>query len=350
MLAVTRLNPNIWWYFARAGGLVAWGLLAATVFWGLIYAGRLTRKVPPPAWNLDLHRFLGGLSLVFVAIHVAALTADKYVDFGLPQVLLPFASHWRPGAVAWGIVAMYLVVAVEVTSLAMRWLPRRLWRQIHLLSFVLFVFSTVHAIESGTDMANPVVRALGIGLLVTATVVAVLRILRAQGRAAARGSREPQRGAPKPLRDGPARPATVPAPQAAPPEPPMPVPAAPIVPAPRTPTPPPVPARRPVPISAVGSTPDPWARSRSQPSSPHPSGNGRSVTRPSGTGDVRPARPPWPPRPAPGVISVASTAPRSGQPVGDVTNLVTTTAPERRPKVPRFAEPPPVERRKSAVR
>jgi DMSO/TMAO reductase YedYZ heme-binding membrane subunit len=191
MPAVIHVTPNIWWYFARAGGLVAWGLLAATVFWGLIYAGRLTRKMPTPGWNLDLHRFLGCLAVIFVAIHVTALMADRYVNFGVEQVLIPFASHWRPGAIAWGITAMYLVLAVEVTSLAMRWLPRKLWRQIHMLSFVLFVTSTVHAIQSGTDTGQPWVRGIGIVLLATATVTLVLRVLEGRRKAAARAGRLP---------------------------------------------------------------------------------------------------------------------------------------------------------------
>jgi methionine sulfoxide reductase heme-binding subunit len=203
MSAVIHVTENIWWYFARAGGLVAWGLLAASVFWGLIFSGRLTRKRPTPAWNLDLHRFLGGLALIFVVIHVAALMADPYAHFGLSKILVPFASHWRPGAVAWGIVAFYLVLAVEATSLAMRWLPRKMWRSVHLLSFVLFVLSTVHAIQSGTDISNPLVRGIGIVLLVTATITLVLRIMDAQRKAAARARRaivtaEPAPAAPVP--------------------------------------------------------------------------------------------------------------------------------------------------------
>jgi len=34
------------------------------------------------------------------------------VHFGPAQLLIPLASAWRPGAVAWGIVAFYLLVAV----------------------------------------------------------------------------------------------------------------------------------------------------------------------------------------------------------------------------------------------
>lgn len=186
MFGLVTLNKNIWWYMARSSGLVAWVLVTASVLWGLIYAGRLTRKVPPPAWNLDVHRFLGGLSVSFVIIHVIALSADRYVNFGLTEILVPFASGWRPGAVAWGITAMYLLAAVEATSLAMRWLPKKLWRRVHLLSFVLFVMCSVHAWQSGTDIQNHAVRWVGLGLTLAAVLTAGLRIVWAQRRRAAK--------------------------------------------------------------------------------------------------------------------------------------------------------------------
>jgi hypothetical protein len=78
---------------------------------------KVTGKRPRPNWTLDLHRFLGGLALVFTAVHVLAIIADSYVSFGLTQVLVPLTSTWHPVAVAWGIEGLYLLAAVEVTSL-----------------------------------------------------------------------------------------------------------------------------------------------------------------------------------------------------------------------------------------
>ena len=52
-------------------------------------------------------------------------------------------SRYRPGAVAWGVVGFYLLVAIEITSFARHRLPRRLWRATHYLSFPLFPASTV---------------------------------------------------------------------------------------------------------------------------------------------------------------------------------------------------------------
>ena len=121
--------------------------------------------------------------MVFVGVHVVSLVADSYVHFGPTEILVPLASSWHPVAVAWGIISMYLLVAVEVTSLLRRHLSRRLWRMTHFLSFPLFATATIHLLFAGTERHNPVL------LLVVAAVVvavAVLTALRVQaGRRAA---------------------------------------------------------------------------------------------------------------------------------------------------------------------
>ncbi len=73
-----------------------------------------------PAWLLDLHRWLGGLTVGFVAIHLIALVADSYTTFTLADLAIPYASDWKPGAVALGVVAAWTLIVVEATSLAMR--------------------------------------------------------------------------------------------------------------------------------------------------------------------------------------------------------------------------------------
>ena len=171
------MNEQVWWYTARATGLVGWALCTLAVVWGLALSTRLLGKRPAPAWLLDLHRFLGALATIFVVLHVAALVADSYVDFGLADVLVPLASSWKPGAVAWGIAAFYLLVAVELTSLARRRLPVRLWRLTHMASLPLWAVSTVHLLTAGTDAGNPAVQSaalLATGAVLFLTIVRVI--------------------------------------------------------------------------------------------------------------------------------------------------------------------------------
>ena len=219
------MTNQLWWYMARAGGLLSWGLLAAAVLWGLALRSRILGSRPRPAWLLDLHRYLAGVAVVFVGVHVGAILLDGYVHFDLVQVLIPFTSTWHPGAVAWGIVALYLLLAVELTSLLRAHLSRRVWRRVHYLSFPLFVFATVHALTAGTDRGTP---AFQLAVWSVCALVAVLTALRARPAAPARPAVTARRPAPRPGAGPvgtPARRPTDPRPVAAPPARPRPVPA-----------------------------------------------------------------------------------------------------------------------------
>jgi DMSO/TMAO reductase YedYZ heme-binding membrane subunit len=93
------------------------------------------------------------LAVAFTAVHVLALLADSYVGFGLIDVLVPLASSWEPTAVALGVVAMYLLVIIWATSLAMRRLPNGWWRATHALASTLFWIAALHGLLTGTDAA-----------------------------------------------------------------------------------------------------------------------------------------------------------------------------------------------------
>jgi hypothetical protein len=148
------MNQQLWWYLARSTGIVAWALLTASVLWGLLFSTELLAGRPAPKWLLDLHRFLGALAVIFTGLHLLTLVADSYTSFGLREILVPYASAWKPAPVAAGVVAMYALLAVELSSLAMRRLPRRVWHAVHLAAFGSFWAATIHGIAAGTDRTN----------------------------------------------------------------------------------------------------------------------------------------------------------------------------------------------------
>ena len=49
---------------------------------------------------------------------------------------------------------MYLLAAVQLTSLAMKRIPRRWWKRVHMSSFLLFWTAVVHGLTAGTDASN----------------------------------------------------------------------------------------------------------------------------------------------------------------------------------------------------
>jgi predicted ferric reductase len=188
---VVVASSQLWWYAARAGGLVAWALSALAVMWGLALSTRALGRRPRAPWLLDLHRFLGGLTVVFVGVHVLALWADSYVQFSLTELLVPFASAWKPWPVAWGVVAFYLLLAVELTSLLMKRLPKKLWKGVHFSSYAMYAFATVHLLTAGSDSRSPVLRWSVIATIGAVVFFTVYRVI-GPGR---RGSITPARGA-----------------------------------------------------------------------------------------------------------------------------------------------------------
>lgn len=172
------MNPPFWWYLARASGMVAAVLLACTLAWGLLASTRLLRRPGLPAWLADLHRGLGGLTVIFVGVHLAALVADSTVHFSWAEILVPFASAWRRGPVALGVAALWGLAVVEGSSLLQRRMARRTWRRLHFLSYPVALLVAVHASTAGTDASSPVFRWVSILAVVVLSALVVVRAIR----------------------------------------------------------------------------------------------------------------------------------------------------------------------------
>lgn len=173
---LTSQMSHLTWYVARAGGIIAWATCTASIIWGLTLSTRVIKRRGIPAWLLDLHRFLGALTIVFTVLHLGGLYFDTYAHFGFRDMLVPMATSWRPGAVAWGIVAFYLLLAIQITSLVMKRIPRKLWRAVHMTSVALFVTGTVHGLLAGADAANRLVQWVLVGTTAIALFLVFLRI------------------------------------------------------------------------------------------------------------------------------------------------------------------------------
>jgi len=150
------MNGQIWWFMTRASGLVAWLMLTASVLWGIVFSTKAFPNQRRPKWLLSVHRWLAAMTIWFVAIHLVSLIADSYVSFNLVDVAVPYATDWKPGAVALGIVAMWLLLGVEATSLMMKRLPRKVWHGIHFTSYLVFWLTSLHAAFAGTDATSPI--------------------------------------------------------------------------------------------------------------------------------------------------------------------------------------------------
>jgi len=174
---------SVSWDMARAGGFTAYVLLTLAVVVGLALS---TQLQSPSRWprllNSELHNFLTLLSTIFLGVHVLATWVDPFTHFGWNEILIPLASHYRPEWMALGIVALYLGIAIGISTWLRPHIGYTWWRRLHVLTLGIFVLATIHGIGSGSDTQTW--WALGIYLVSIVLVGSLLcrRVLSAKGK------------------------------------------------------------------------------------------------------------------------------------------------------------------------
>lgn len=145
----------ITWVILRAAGIGAYVMVFLSVAWGLVSTtGVLGRRVSK-ASAVSIHQFVSTCGLVLLALHLGGLLVDTYMPFGVADLTIPGIGSYRPVATAFGVIAMYAMVFVLVTS----WMRKRIgstwWRRSHLMAVPTFILSMVHGVFSGSDSGRP---------------------------------------------------------------------------------------------------------------------------------------------------------------------------------------------------
>ena len=183
---MTRAQSSWPWYITRASGIVAAVALFILILSGVGFiTGRsFTFLEPLTAWAT--HRAIGIVFAVSIFIHGAALLFDNYLPFTVTEVLFPFVSHYRTATlfgvhlgslyVALGIIAMYLVAAMVLSTYL--WIDKkpRIWKAVHFLAYLVMIFVFVHALYLGTDLASGPLRIIWIVLGVIAGLAFIVRL------------------------------------------------------------------------------------------------------------------------------------------------------------------------------
>jgi hypothetical protein len=145
---------------------------------------------------------MSALACIMIAIHMAALVADNYVYFGWRELFVPWGSEWKNTAVAFGVIAMWLLVLVQGTSMLMRWMPKKVWHAIHITSYAAVWLGFVHGALAGTDVTNPVYQYIVMLLILAAMGFALVRVLIGTNRARARENAAARNAASSPPQSG----------------------------------------------------------------------------------------------------------------------------------------------------
>jgi hypothetical protein len=137
-IAVAAVSPLLAWrdpIYIAAGfaGIVALGLM-------LVQPVLIGGYLPGPSslGGRRAHRWIGGALVIAVVIHVGGLwitNAPDVMDALLFESPTPFS--------AWGVIAMWAVLAVALLAALRRRLRPRTWRIVHTVLAVVIVVATV---------------------------------------------------------------------------------------------------------------------------------------------------------------------------------------------------------------
>lgn len=187
-------EPKAYWYLSRSTAFVAYGLLWLAMALGLMMTNKLARLWPGGPLAFDLHEHASILGLAFGLFHSLILLGDRYANYSLAQILVPFASGGaHAGWVGLGQVGLYLMGLVGLSFYVRPLIGRVGWRLIHFLSFATFGLALLHGVMSGSDTGTPWAQALywlSGGSLLFLTVYRMLAsmVKRAPAEAAAPGA------------------------------------------------------------------------------------------------------------------------------------------------------------------
>jgi predicted ferric reductase len=152
--SIVGTNPKGYWYLSRASAFVALGLLWLSMMLGLLITDKFARTWPGAPVAFALHEFVSLLGLAFALFHALILLGDRYINYKLVQILMPFGSvNYHPIWVGVGQIGFYAWAVISATFYVRQWIGSKAWKFIHYASFFNFVIAMMHGLASGTDTA-----------------------------------------------------------------------------------------------------------------------------------------------------------------------------------------------------
>lgn len=168
-------DSQAYWYLARAGGIVAYILLWLATCWGIMMSSKMIKGVVSAPVAFALHEYLPILGVVFAALHALVLLGDSYIGFTPWQLLIPFASSYKPVWTGLGVLAFYLLVALIASFYVRKRIGQKTWRALHYTSYLGFLMALLHAFMAGSDSDATVMQII---YLVTGGVAIFLVLFR----------------------------------------------------------------------------------------------------------------------------------------------------------------------------
>jgi len=142
------------WFANRGSGVVLVALLTLSTALGIVATVRAGSSRWPRFATQALHRNVSLISVGLMVLHAVVAKLDTYVDLTWIDIIIPiqgdYAAKHKLGLFL-GSLAFDLIFVVVITSLLRHRMGHKVWRGIHLASYVSWAAGVVHGLVLGTD-------------------------------------------------------------------------------------------------------------------------------------------------------------------------------------------------------
>ncbi len=154
-------SPKAYWYLSRGAAFVALGLLWISMILGLLITNKIARSWPGAPAAFAMHEYISLLGLAFAIFHAFILIGDRFINYQLAQILMPFGSiNYHPIWVGLGQIGLYVWAIISASFYIRRGIGPKAWKLIHFASFFNFLIAIIHGLASGTDTVLPWVQGI----------------------------------------------------------------------------------------------------------------------------------------------------------------------------------------------
>jgi predicted ferric reductase len=164
------------WALGRGTGVVALVMFTLSVVLGV--ATRSGRRLPGLGriGAADVHRTAALTGTGLVLAHVVSLSFDPYAQLRLVDWVVPFLGTYRPLWLGLGTLALDLLAVITVVSLLRHRIGPRVFKAVHLATYVLWPVAFFHALGNGTDAGSGWFTALALACAAAFTVAVTWRL------------------------------------------------------------------------------------------------------------------------------------------------------------------------------
>lgn len=161
---------------AALSARTAYALMCLGLCWGTFTSTGWLRRLTGRQATRSSHMVFITLALGFATIHALAFLFMEDDHFGVAELVVPLRTGGLTLAV--GIVALEIMFAITLSTLAQRWLRHGFWLRMHRFGYVAVTLGVAHSVAGAVlDGTFAALWIFGLAAAVPTVVVAALRFL-----------------------------------------------------------------------------------------------------------------------------------------------------------------------------